>query len=742
MIDHDTTGPAQSTASDHPDPGSPSSVGTSLQRVEDERLITGQGCYVDDVALPGGAHLVFVRSAYARGSVTACDLTGASTAPGVIAVYAGADVAHLGDLTVSSPLEVAEVPDYPILARDEVHAVGQPVAAIVAATKNAAEDAAGQVLIDVEPRDAFVDPHGRPDETNLIGGLEGNIALEQRWSAGDVDAAFAEGAHRVRARVQHPRLAPSTLEPRAAAADYDPAARKLTVWLSTQTPHRARNELAKILHISADRIRVVAPDVGGAFGMKASLYPEDVLVAWAAMTLERPVRWAAGRGEDLLSATHGRGTFSEGELSVSPDGRFLGLKAAITCPLGYWLPTSAAIPAWNTARILPGPYAIDTVDISTRGIMTNTAPVGIYRGAGRPEACQLMERLVEEAALATGLDPVEIRRRNLLASTSLPHTGPTGKVLDSGDYEAALDRLCDHAGYADLKQHCERRRRAGEVVGIGISIYVEPCGRGEESATVTLNPDGTAVAATGTSSQGHGRETAFAQIVADHLGIPVGGVTVVHGDTDEAPEGVGALASRCTAIGGSAVKQAAMELRERLGPAGRPAEPMTAEVVYEAEGEAWSYGCCLAVVAIDRDTGRLCVERIVFVDDAGPSINPMLVTGQIQGGIAQGLGESVLEQIIYDDDGQLLTGSFTDYAMPRADDMPPAIDVVTLHTPSPFNLIGSKGVGEAGTIGAPAAIVNAALDALRAFGVRRLDPPLTSEKLWRAMGSRPQGETG
>jgi carbon-monoxide dehydrogenase large subunit len=713
-------------------------VGTSQLRVEDKRLTTGAGCFVDDVPIADEAHLVFFRSPYACGKLTACDVSGALEVPGVMAAFTGADVASLGNLSVSKPFDFVTATDFPVLAQDAVLAVGQPVAAIVAETRNAAHDAAERILVDIDPADGFFDPLATPNDADLIGNTHHNIALQNHWSAGDVEAAFSVGAHTVEASIQHPRLAPSPMEPRAIAVDYDAATGQLTVWLSTQTPHRARKELAAILRIEADRVRVVAPDVGGAFGMKASLYPEDALVAWAALKLKRAVRWTASRGEDLLSATHGRGTLCEGELSVGKDGRFLALKAKVTCPLGYWLPTSAAIPAWNAARILPGPYDIDAVDISTRGILTNTAPVGIYRGAGRPEACALMERLVEEAAVATGLDAVKIRKINLLPAASLPHTGPTGKILDSGDYAAALDAMCERADYDALVQMCNARRRSGETVGIGISIYVEPCGRGWESAIVTLNPDGTVMAATGTSSQGHGRETAFAQIVADELDVPMSSVTIVHSDTDTAPEGIGALASRSTPIGGSALKQAAIELRARLPLNSN--EPVTASVVYEADGEAWSYGCCLAVVSIDPETGELDVERIVVVDDAGPTINPMLVNGQIAGGIAQGLGESLLEQIQYDDDGQLLTGSFTDYAIPRADDVPMALDILKLHTPSPFNLIGAKGVGEAGTIGTPAAILNAAHDAVGAVGTRHLDPPLTSEKLWRTLQSATRGE--
>lgn len=711
-----------------------STVGQSLRRREDDSLITGQGCYVGDVALADALHVCFVRSPYAAGRILDCDLSAAAEMPGVVAAFTGADVGHLGRLTVNPVLETVEPTPYPVLAGDRIMAVGQPVAAIVATSPAAGADAADAVAIDVAPEDAVAHAERSLGGDPLFPGRSDNIALAQSWLSGDVKTAFQDSDYIAEVSLTHPRLAPSSLEPRTVAAAFEPASEKLTVWLSTQTPHRARSELAAMLAVAEDRIRVIAPDVGGAFGMKASLYPEEVFVVWAALSLRRPVRWTATRGEDLLSATHGRGTASKGELALTRDGRFLGLKADITCPLGHWLPTSAAVPAWNAARILPGPYRIDAVDIATRGVLTNSAPVGIYRGAGRPEAAALMERLVEAAARATGIDPIEIRRRNLLPPDSLPHTGPTGIVLDSGDYPAALEHLVELAGYNDLLAERERRRESGALAGIGLAFYVEPSGRGWESARVRLDPDGGITAATGGSSQGHGRETAFAQIVAEVFGMPPESVRVVHGDTDTAPTGIGALASRSTAIGGSALRQAAEQVRRRAEQIGQPDAPIEAETVYENDGEAWGYGCYLACITVDRETGAVTVEKLVCVDDAGRLINPMLVEGQVMGGVAQGLGEALMERIVYDDDGQLLTGSLTDYALPRAADMPP-IEMATLSTPSPFNLLGAKGIGEAGTIGAPAAILNAALDALHPLGVRHLDMPLTSESVWRAIAS-------
>jgi len=704
-----------------------------MQRREDLALIRGQGRYVDDVYLPGCLHVSFVRSVVAAGRIVAVDCSGAQDLAGVVAAYSGADVAHLGDLPVNAIAGTLKQPPYPVLAHDQVRAVGQPVAAVLCRSAAEAADAGEHLFIDIEDMPAQAPLSSArasvADGVALFDNIPGNVAFGQSWTSGDVERAFAQAAHTVSVEVAHPRLAPTPLEPRSVVADYDEATGHLTLYLSTQTPHRSRADLAGILGIDLSRLRVISPDVGGAFGMKASLYPEEVFVAWAALTQRRPVRWTATRSEEFLSASQGRGGINRGTLALAEDGRFLALRADMASPLGNWLTTSAAIPAWNAGRILPGPYLIEAVDIRTQGVLTHTAPVGIYRGAGRPEAALMMERLVEKAARTLAMDPVEIRRRNLIPTERMPHTGPTGIRLDSGDYRKALDALCSHAGYEDARQTLSRRRAAGEIVGLGMAFYVEPCGRGWESARVEVGPDGLIVAATGSSSQGHGRQTAYAQIVADVFDVAPENVEILLGDTETCPAGIGALASRSTAIGGSALLSAARQAKaEALGGDGSG----RAETVYETEDEAWGFGCHLALVSIDAETGALSVESITCLDDIGTVINPMLVEGQIMGGIAQGLGEAVLERLVYSVDGQLLTGSLSDYALPRADNMP-AIDIVATSTPSPNNLLGAKGVGEAGTIGAPAAIVNAALDALAPFGVHDLSMPLTGETIWRAL---------
>jgi carbon-monoxide dehydrogenase large subunit len=698
-----------------------SRIGQGEPRREDERLLRGEGRYTADISPDDVLHIVFARSTMPRCRIVECDIEGALESDGVVAVYTGDDVSDLGALEVAPRLDLNGKADFPILARETVAAVGQAIAAVVATSVNRGLDAIDALFIDLEEEEA--------DNADVV-------EFSGSWRQGDVDALFAAADHVVDVAIRHPTLAPSPMEPRAITVEFDAESGNATIWLATQTPHRARTQLAKILGIDKQRLRVIAPDVGGAFGMKASLYPEDVLTVWAAFSLQRSVKWVATRNEEFLSATHGRGASSRGQLAVTGDGRFLALKASIEAPLGHWLPTSSATPAWNAGRILPGGYKIDSIDVTTHAQTADRAPVGIYRGAGRPEAICLMERLVDEAAAVTNSDPIELRLRNLLQEDDFPYATPTGCTLDSGRYGETLQKLVDDIDYESMKADRDRRRELGEIVGVGVAFYIEPCGAGWESARVTLNPDGTVIAATGGSSQGHGRETAIAQIVSDRLKVPIHRIDVLHGDTGTCPDGIGALASRSTAIGGSAIRLACDRIREHLDDGGNSDEPVTEDVVYEADGEAWGYGCYITTVVIDAETGVLTIESAACIDDIGTIINPLLVKGQIMGGFAQGIGEALLEELKYDDDGQLLTGSFSDYAIPRADDVPP-LSIRTLATPSPYNLLGAKGVGEAGTIGAPAAILNAAMDALRPLGVRDIQMPLTSKKLWHAISTAP-----
>ena len=749
-------------------------VGRPVRRVEDERLLTGRARFVDDNLPQGCVHLAFLRSPHARARIVALRTDAAEQAAGVLLVATGADLAGIGALPVNPVMPGMAVPQIAMLPAGEVGAVGDAVAAVVAELLDAARDAVELIDVEYEPIDAVTDPDAAATAEPALAGLAANAVLARSWRHGDVGAAFASAAATIELRVAQPRVAAVALEPRAALATSDAGAGELTAWLSTQTPHRARSDLARLLNLDEGRVRVLARDVGGAFGAKASLYPEDVVVAWAAMRLRRPVKWTASRGEDLLATAHGRGAAMDGELAVADDGRVLGLRARASFPLGRFLTYSAAVPAWNAGRILPGPYRAEAVDIAVRGVVTNTAAIGIYRGAGRPEAAMLMERLMDEAARQLGIDPVDIRRRNLIPGGSFPYRTPTGQVFDSGAYRELLDRVCDTVGYARLRAEQARRRADGEHVGIGVAVYVEPCGQGWESARARLAKDGTIEVATGSSAQGQGRETAYAQIAADALGVPFDAIVVRHGDTGTTPKGVGALASRSTAIGGSAVLEAATALRakaracaaqllqsvvddvaqnsEGFSVAGDPgrhvdwraiagavSDGLETSVVLAAAGEAWSFGCCLAVVGIDGETGVLRIERLIWGDDAGIIVNPLLVEGQLVGGMAQGLGQALMERIVYDETGQLVTGSLMDYAMPRAADMPD-VEFLKSVTPTRANPLGAKGVGEAGCIGIPAALVNAAVDALAPLGVRHLDMPITSDKLWRVIDGAVKGE--
>jgi len=750
-------------------------IGRARRRVEDARLLTGQARFAGDVVPAGCLHVAFLRSPYAAASIDEIDTGEAAAAPGVIGVFTGSDVDGLGSLPVNPLVETLRVPRFPVLARGAVMAAGEPVAAVVARSAAEALDAADLIEVDYEPGQPVVLRNGSVDGPDLFDALPDNEATAQTWATGDVDAAFATAHTVVRVEIEQARLAPTSLEPRVIVAEWDDERSSMTVWLSTQTPHRARTDLAAIVDFDITRLRVIAPDVGGAFGMKASVYPEEVFAVWAAAKLRRSVRWSATRGEDLLAATHGRGAASVGELALAADGAIIGLRADITMPLGHWLPFSAVVPARNAGRILPGPYLADTIAVTARARVSNTAPVGIYRGAGRPEAALLIERLMDEAACALEIDPVELRRRNLIGRERFPYQTPTGETYDSGDYAALLDRACEIAGYDGLRAEQARRRAGGELVGIGVAIYVEPSGQGWESARLRLERDGGISAATGASAQGQGRETAYAQIVADRLSISPDCVRIIHGDTAATPDGIGALASRSTPIGGGALVLAADDIRDQgrqvaaellqctpgeiglcnsgFGQIGRTdvqvswqaiakhagnaneddrVPALEADKVFEAPGEAWGAGACVAAVGVDRETGELNIEHFIWVDDAGTVVNPMLVEGQLTGGIAQGLGEALMERIVYDDEGQLLTGSLMDYAVPRAADMP-AVEFDRIETPSPLNPLGAKGVGEAGTIGTPPVILSAVLDALRPLGVTHMDMPLTSERIWQAM---------
>jgi len=637
--------------------------------------------------------------------------------------------------------------------------------------------------VEYEPLPALPEPEtavaaGAP---RLYPEIDGNRAFTRTLRAGDAAAALPASARVVSLRVAHPRLAGVAMEPRAVLASFDSSTEELTLWVSCQAPFRIRAEVARLLDIPESRVRVIAPDVGGGFGVKSGPYREEVLLAWLTRRLGRPLGWVATRGEDQITTNHSRGAVCEGELGVDADGRITALRARVTAPLGTALLNAAAGPPWNHARLLPGCYVVPACDITVTGALTTTAPVAAYRGAGRPEATFFIERLMDAAAHALALDPAEIRRRNFIPSERFPFTTATGQVYDSGDYHLALERALAAADYPRLRREQEERRRRGEIVGIGLCAYVEPCALGWESGSLKVERSGRVTAITGSSAHGQGHETTFAQIVADHLGVTPVDVVVVHGDTRSGPEGFGTFGSRSIVLGGSALARVAVEVREKArriaaqlleagaadvvggsggfhvaglpgrrvtwrevataaygGGVGLPAGEapgLEATAYFQPEAEVWTFGTVVCGARIEPDTGRLVIEKLVWVDDAGTVINPLLAEGQLHGSLAQGIGQALCEAIVYDGDGQLLTGTLMDYAIPRADEVPDVLIEKTC-TPSPRNPLGAKGVGEAGCIGIPPAVVNAVVDALRSRGVTHVDMPLTPTRLWPLLERR------
>jgi carbon-monoxide dehydrogenase large subunit len=755
-------------------------VGRPLKRREDHRLLVGSGRYVDDICPPGCAHVVLLRSPHGHARIVRLDVETARRAPGVVTVVTGPDVKHLQPMPVNRIMPDMRVPPHPIIADWRVHAAGTPVAAVVADSVYAARDAIDLIDVTYEPLPALPEPEGALAEgaPTLFPEIERNRSFTRALREGDAARAIAGAARVVSLRVVQQRLSAVAMEPRSVLATFDASTEELTLWTSCQAPFRVRAEVARLLDLPESRVRVIAPDVGGGFGVKTGPYREEVLLGWLARRLVRAVKWIATRAEDQITTNQARGSVCEGELAVDAEGNIAALRARIVAPLGATLMNAAAGSPWNHARLLPGCYVVPACDITVTGALTTTTPVSAYRGAGRPEACFVIERLMDTAARAIGLDPAEIRRRNFIPAESFPFRTATGQVYDSGNYQLALERALAAADYTGLRCEQAARRERGEIVGIGLSSYVEPCALGWESGSIKVERSGRVTAITGSSAHGQGHETTFAQIVADHLGVTPDDVVVVHGDTRSGPEGFGTFGSRSVTLGGSALQRVAVDVREKgrriaarlleaavpdvigvtggfqvtgvpqrrvmwrevavaayagghaLPPGDTPG--LEATTYFQPDTEVWTFGAIVCAVRIEAETGRLVIERLVWVDDAGTVINPLLAEGQLHGSLAQGLGQALLEAIVYDGDGQLLTGSLMDYAIPRADEVPHVLIEKTC-TPSPRNPLGAKGVGEAGCIGMPPAVVNAAVDALAPLGIMHLDMPLTPARLWTAL---------
>jgi aerobic carbon-monoxide dehydrogenase large subunit len=763
-------------------------VGQPMKAFEDPKLITGRGAFVDDIKLPDMLYASVLRSPYAHARIRSVDVSATRTLPGVVAVLTGADIAGvLPDIPTRAmagerAVDELRPPEHPLLAKGKVCHVGQAVAVVVAGDLSVAKDGVERLGVDYEPLAPVLDPHEamRDGAPIIHEALGTNMALRVRQRAGDLDEAFVRADHVIRQRYLVPRLAPAPLETRGVMAHYQPEGELLTVWNSTQAAQRVRHYLSRLLSRPEHTLRVIAPDVGGSFGIKDCIFPEDVLVPYLALHLGQPVKWVEERRENML-AYHGRGISLDIEAAVRRDGVVLGMRAHIVADIGaYFLLTTSSAP-FNAVRRITGPYHIPAVDLELLGVITNKTPTGAYRGTGSPEAAFCMERTMDLIAKDLGLDPAEVRRRNFIPPDAFPYQSTAGLTYDSGQYSQGLERALELVDYAGWREKARQRRPDDPLLGIGLATFTKSSGAAGdhriESARLTIEPSGQITIYTGISPHGQGNATAFAQLVADGLGVHPSQVKVQHGDTAIVPVGEGTSASRGLIVGGSAVYAVLQEARQTLTrlaaqllscaaddvrfqdgrlfnhrqPETQITFPQLATAAYAGEllpagvdsgldfssrytlpNAPISFGAHAVVVEVDRETGEVKILRYVGVHDCGRIINPKLVEGQILGGIAQGLGQALTESMVYSDEGQPLTGSLLDYAIPKAPDIPDLI-LDTLETPSPTNPLGAKGIGSVSTVPPPAAVANAVVDALSSFGVRHLDTPLTAERIWRAM---------
>ncbi len=764
-------------------------IGDPVRRREDKRFLTGAARYVGDLPVRDAASAAVVRSPHAHAKLLSVAVTAAHQAPGVLAVLTGADVAAdgLGGLGIRGLPSgfggaKAHWPDRPILANDRVRHVGDPIALVVAETIEAARDAAELVdpRFDVMP--AAADPAAATVESaaKIWDEAEGNVCFRHEVGDADaVEAAFRDAAHVLSVDILNNRLSANPIEPRGAIGEYDSAAGRYTLRTSTQTPHRVREFLAdSVFRMPETSLRVVGGDVGGGFGMKGPTYPEEALVLWAARRIGRPVRWIAERSESFMSDTHGRDQSWHAEMALDGEGNILAIRARVDCALGAYLVATSHVPPLLAAAILPGAYRCPAVHVVLRGIFTNTPTTSPYRGAGQPEAIFVTERLIERAAAEIGMSPVDIRRRNFIAADAMPYRTSTGQVYDGGDFETLTRKaisVADHAGFAGRRAQSEGR---GRLRGLGIAYFVEITVMHGDRMEIRFDPSGAVTVIAGTFSHGQGHETVFPQLVAGMLGVPADRVRLIQGDTDAVGYGRGTYASRSMTVGGAALRGAAdaviargKEIAAHLleaaeddiafadgvftvagtdrsvpiaavakaahAPTGNPTLGVGLEGCGTFAPTAPSYpnGCHVCEVEIDPETGCVAVVRYTAVDDVGKAINPLLLGGQVHGGVAQGIGQALLENVVFDgQSAQLLSASFLDYAMPRAADLP-WIAFDHHDVPCRTNPLGTKGAGEAGCVGAPPAVINAVLDALNPVGVADIAMPATPERVWRAIRS-------
>ena len=773
----------------------PKLVGQRVKRREDPRLIQGRGTYVDDVKIAGMQHLAFKRSDIAHGRIRSIDTSAADAMDGVEAVFTGAQIAEfLAPMPIGTPFPS---PEHRAVAVDAVRFVGDPVAVVVARDRYAARDAADAIDVDYEPLPAVVDPeqamgghsaalHADFPNNVALGPLPSGTGVGRKGAVDDtaVDAAFEAADVVIAQRMVNQRLAPSSIEARGVVAHYEPGREALTIWSSSQNPHILRTFVARMLDLGEDRVRAIAPEVGGGFGAKINIYGEEYVAAALSKRLGLPIKWIEDRSEAFLATVHGRDLIAYVELAAAREGKVLGLRMRIIADIGaYNMLLTAGVPT-NSMTMANATYAFPAIRATLTEVFTNKTPTDAYRGAGRPEAAYFVERAMDMLARELEMDPAELRRKNFIQPDQFPYQTEMGAVYDSGDYEKALDRGLEVAGWEALKAERDAARADGRLVGLGLSMYVEICGMGPSStlppggwehSQVTVERDGRISATTGTSPHGQGNETTFAQMLADQFGVPLDHVTIHHGDTAVVKQGIGTFGSRSQAVGGAALHDAGGKVKAKMARfaaalleahesdlvfengtiavKGAPASAkpfaevaayayrpvrlpegltpgLSDEAFFEPSNNTYPFGCHIAMMEIDRETGEPRLLKMVAVDDAGHLINPLIVEGQIHGGLAQGIGQAMIEEVAYGADGQPLTASFMDYALPRASDFP-RFELDSTVTPTPINPLGAKGVGEAGTIGSTPCIVNAAVDALCGFGVRHLDMMLRPEKLWR-----------
>jgi carbon-monoxide dehydrogenase large subunit len=768
-------------------------VGSRIKRREDPRLIMGRATYVDDIQIPRMTYAAILRSPYAHARILSTNVDKAKALPGVVTVLTGADLQGK-NVPCGWTLPDMKVAPHPALAVGKVRYTGDAVAVVVAEERDIARDALDLIEVDYEPLPVVVDAEKaiQPGAPQLHEEVPRNTTFVWKVAGGDAEKAFREAEVVVKERIVNQRLIPNAIEPRGMVAQYNPGSGDLTLWTATQIPHLVRLLLSMVMGLPEQKIRVIAPEIGGGFGSKLYLYPEEVIVATLAKTTGRPVKWIEERRENYVATTHGRDHVQYVEVAAKRDGTITGLRVKCIANMGAYLSTFApGIPTILFGLMLSGNYRIPNIFCEVTGVHTNTTLVDAYRGAGRPEATYLVERAVDLTARELGIDPAEIRRRNFVPANAFPHTTATGVTYDSGNYQPTLERALEIVGYQQLRQEQERLRKEGKYLGIGVTTYVEICGMapsqvlgavgagagGWESATVRVHPTGKVTVYSGASSHGQGHETAFAQIVGDGLGVPFEDVEVVHGDTAQVQFGIGTFGSRSAAVGGMAAVMSVNKIEEKAKKIaaflleaaeadlvfeggqffvkGTPGRGITIQQValaayvphkyptglepgleatsfYDPSNFTWPFGSHVAVVEVDPETGIIKLRRYIAVDDCGRVINPLLVDGQIHGGLAQGIAQALFEEAVYDENGQLISGSLMDYAVPKADDLL-NFELDRTETPSPVNALGVKGVGEAGTIASSAAIVNAVVDALAPFGVKHLDMPLKPERVWQAI---------